>query len=347
MASWEIVALNTTTPQLMAPQSGDTYSLPRPLVGAVGTFTTSTPVLDLSQTWNAGGVTFTGMKLNVTDTASASGSRLIDLQVGGVSQIFGTKMGAFVTTGSINSGGNMRLTTDAGVYSIGASSDVILNRDAANTLALRNGTAAQTFNVYNTYTDASNGEWGTISWNSNVFRIGTTNNGTGASRAVYFMQGGNDRWLISTSGHFLANVTNTYDIGTSTTVAAPRNIYAGSAISAGTTLSAANNINIGNGYRLVSPTKGAIGFFTDGVFTFENSAATNSFTITAGAANLATFNGPVNTLVTTVASLPTAGTAGRRAFVTNALAPTFGSAVVGGGAVNVPVYDTGAAWFVG
>ena len=51
--------------------------------------------------------------------------------------------------------------------------------------------------------------------------------------------------------------------------------------------------------------------------------------------------------VYTVATLPTAGTAGRKAFVSNALTPTFGSAVVGGGAITVPVYDNGLAWIVG
>ena len=49
----------------------------------------------------------------------------------------------------------------------------------------------------------------------------------------------------------------------------------------------------------------------------------------------------------TVATLPTAGTQGRRAWVTNALAPTFGAAVVGGGAVVIPVFDNGTAWIVG
>lgn len=49
----------------------------------------------------------------------------------------------------------------------------------------------------------------------------------------------------------------------------------------------------------------------------------------------------------TVATLPTAGTQGRRAWVTDALAPAFGAAVVGGGAVVIPVFDTGAAWIVG
>ena len=51
----------------------------------------------------------------------------------------------------------------------------------------------------------------------------------------------------------------------------------------------------------------------------------------------------------TVATLPSASTSGvgARAFVTDALAPVFGSAVAGGGAVPIPVYSTGSAWYVG
>lgn len=51
----------------------------------------------------------------------------------------------------------------------------------------------------------------------------------------------------------------------------------------------------------------------------------------------------------TVAALTAAGTAGAgaRDTVTDALGPAFGAAVVGGGAVTVPVYCTGAGWFVG
>ena len=48
----------------------------------------------------------------------------------------------------------------------------------------------------------------------------------------------------------------------------------------------------------------------------------------------------------TVASLP-AGSVGQRSFVTNALAPAFGVAVAGGGAVGVPVYHDGTSWKVG
>ena len=51
----------------------------------------------------------------------------------------------------------------------------------------------------------------------------------------------------------------------------------------------------------------------------------------------------------TVATLPSAVTsgAGARAFVTDALAPTFGATVVTGGAVAVPVYSDGTNWKVG
>lgn len=70
-----------------------------------------------------------------------------------------------------------------GYYSI--NNDTYLYRDgAANTLALRNSTAAQTFNIYNTYTDASNYERAGLGWSGNVFIVGVTKAGTGSSRSL-------------------------------------------------------------------------------------------------------------------------------------------------------------------
>jgi hypothetical protein len=43
-------------------------------------------IYNLSDTWNAGATVFTAIKMNVTDTASAAGSKLIDLQVGGTTR---------------------------------------------------------------------------------------------------------------------------------------------------------------------------------------------------------------------------------------------------------------------
>lgn len=66
-----------------------------------GTITTNIKVLDAKTTWNAGGVTFTGILLNVTDTASAAASLLADLQVGGVSKFKVQKDGLVTTGGAV------------------------------------------------------------------------------------------------------------------------------------------------------------------------------------------------------------------------------------------------------
>jgi len=57
----------------------------------------------------------------------------------------------------------------------------------------------------------------------------------------------------------------------------------------------------------------------------------------------------VQHFTTTLAALPTAATAGAgsRAVISDATAPVFGAAVVGGGAVVSPVYSDGANWIVG
>ena len=56
------------------------------IVSTLGTITAAAQAIDSSVTWNSGATAFTGWKLNVTDTASAAGSLLLDLQVGGVSK---------------------------------------------------------------------------------------------------------------------------------------------------------------------------------------------------------------------------------------------------------------------
>jgi hypothetical protein len=59
------------------------------------TITANAPVLNLEQTWNAGGVTFTGLKFNVASDTSAAASLLMDLQVGTVSKFLVFKNGCF------------------------------------------------------------------------------------------------------------------------------------------------------------------------------------------------------------------------------------------------------------
>lgn len=90
---------------------------------------------------------------------------------------------------------------------------------------------------------------------------------------------------------------------------------------------------------------GAVNTLTERMRIFSTGGVSIGNTTDPGATNLSV-TGTVNTGGYTVATLPTAGTAGRRAYVTNALTPAFGSAVVGGGAVVIPVFDNGTTWIV-
>ena len=69
--------------------------------GTGATVTANTMLLDLSQTWNNGAVAFTGIKENITDTASAASSLLIDLQVSGSSR-FNVSKGGDITIAGLN-----------------------------------------------------------------------------------------------------------------------------------------------------------------------------------------------------------------------------------------------------
>ena len=191
-------------------------------------------IYDLLDQWNAAGTTFTGIKLNVTDSASAAGSLLMDLQVGGVSRFRVDKTGSvalastlvgsvsFAPAITLGTGGFSGMVTvsridDANVNigfgydglqrgavlannanlrwgSFGITfADLFLFRDAANTLAQRNGVNAQAFNLYNTYTDASNYERGFMRFVSNVMEIGAEALGTGTARTVR-IRAGNSAW---------------------------------------------------------------------------------------------------------------------------------------------------------
>jgi hypothetical protein len=82
---------------------------------------------------------------------------------------------------------------------VNVATDLFIYRDAANTLAQRNGANAQAFRVYNT-TDGTNSEFGGIRWAANVFTIGPQTAGTGTARATSFVDGtGTERIGINAS----------------------------------------------------------------------------------------------------------------------------------------------------
>lgn len=269
---------------------------------------------DYSQTriWNNGATTFTAFKQNVTDTASAAGSLLMDLQVGGISKEKTDKSGNKTLAGSLtldsgvanaipylnaskvltsgsaltfdgsvlltsrttdglifnargtgsaqlllsviagdliydSSNGNanhiwkrndvesMRLT-DSGL-GLGPLGDVFITRDAPNTIAQRNGTAAQESRLYKNFTSAVNYERAFFAAGGGIgggLWIGWGSAGAGVNRPMEFGVG-LQAWQITIANHFTAITDNAYDIGASG-ANRPRDYFgAGKITSAGAT----------------------------------------------------------------------------------------------------------------
>ena len=153
----------------------------------------------LSTTWSTSG---TGLGVNA---ASGFAGNLLDLQVNGSSRSRFTNQGtlAFPTNLSVSTApgapgvgnwyGTLGLFNASGLFcSAGAAfnfnsgfavswgSAAYLLDDAANTLAQRNGTNAQTFRVYGTFTDASNYVRAALSSTSTAVTLAAETAGTGA-----------------------------------------------------------------------------------------------------------------------------------------------------------------------
>lgn len=120
-----------------------------------------------------------------------------------------------------------------------AGSQAILQCDAANVLAQRNGTNAQVSYIYNTFTDASNYERVEVGANAggigaNTFGVVQKSAGTGTARDIYLGTAGNTSirfvingaqvWRFATSGSLIANTDNAVDVG-SAGANRPRNIF--------------------------------------------------------------------------------------------------------------------------
>lgn len=211
-------------------------------VGASGltitgaTQTSSFPALNITQTWNASGTTFTAAKVNVTKTAAANGSMLLNLLVGGSSEFEFQPSGTNATGAALIKSGTgylgLSASTRVDIYNnttgvalfdglsftlattqkfswagsgFGSAADLVLLRDAANTLAQRNSTAAQTSRLYETYTDASNYSRLSISAPSGgPITFASEASGTGTGRGFQFTGVGN---VFTTNAFTAGNTT--------------------------------------------------------------------------------------------------------------------------------------------
>jgi hypothetical protein len=171
-----------------------------------GTGTTTKPQVLIEPTgatstaWSTSG---TGLGVNA---ASGFAGNLLDLQVNGTSRVNvdtngqinipapvgSTPLGVFVTQsirlgwndggfgGAVISSGGLLAWSSQANPAKDQIADLRLARDAANTLAQRNGTAAQTFRCYGTYTDASNYVRAALSSSSTAVTLAAETAGTGA-----------------------------------------------------------------------------------------------------------------------------------------------------------------------
>jgi hypothetical protein len=203
---------------------------------ASGTLTASAPALNITQTWNNASVVFKAATINATDTASNGSSLLMDFQVGGATVASVLKTGRIIATSVRTSTSNgLDIGTSGGsaasiAYSgcffraplqvrNAADQNATLNSDAPEILAQRNGTNAQLFRIYNTFTDASNFERGFMRWNSNVLEIGTEAGGTGTARSASITSAGGITLSATNLGiNFRNNSTTIMQIGSRVTI---------------------------------------------------------------------------------------------------------------------------------
>jgi hypothetical protein len=229
--SRKVTGANLRT-QLLAGGTGFTST--DPINAGIGTFvggtrTTSAPVLNVTQTWNDGAVTFTGILANFTNTASAAASLLIDLQVGGISQFKVTRGGAPTFLGAITYGGvtlsnavtgtgNMVLSaspTFSGTVIAAAltASGVITTKDGTEASpGIQLGTAGGTQGFFRAG-NAQIGVSGSLLWATESFDIGSA--GANRPRDGFFARNltvsGTTavQALTATTGGFTGTVTRT------------------------------------------------------------------------------------------------------------------------------------------
>ena len=236
--------------------------------------------------------------------------------------------------------------------------DVSLTRDAANTLAQRNGANAQAFRVYNTYTNDSNYERLASRWVVNSAYLVTESAGTGVGRelivgtvgaaALQLRTANLDRWAVNGSGHFVAN--GAYNIGDGSGNS-PVNIYAENIISAASDIYSASGFGVTNRFYLaaggadgkanLTVYSGAAGVgldvSTDGILGIRTRAQTGNAQLYAAS---------VRGVAVAFSAVPATPVEGMLVAVTDSSTDVWGATITGGGALHVLAYYNGTNWTV-
>jgi hypothetical protein len=170
-----------------------------------GTYTSGTTTLartTVRESSNAGAkVNFTAAPTVALDFQAQDVTNLPPIAVNGAT--IGTN--ALAVTGTVSISGALTLGT----------SGILIG--GTNTVDQRNGANAQTFQVYNTYTDASNYEKIAFRYNANIAQVIQLSAGTGSARALGLYGGAglilsgdiNDgtQWKVLTAGHLVSDLS--------------------------------------------------------------------------------------------------------------------------------------------
>ena len=120
-----------------------TASSAAPLDIQSGTVTTSVPALNIAQTWNNAATTFDApLFMNITNTANDSGSKIIDLQIGGTSKFSIDNTWLFTLSGGTNNVISGYVLIGTNTYIAGAGPYVSSNGQYAFTNASNNPAGA-------------------------------------------------------------------------------------------------------------------------------------------------------------------------------------------------------------
>ena len=315
------------------------------------------PTGTTSTAWSTSG---TGLGVNAPSGFSGN---LLDLQVDGTSHFKVTTGGIFTShfvaastqagqavVLSPNGGASYlaRLSTSTFFTTVGlgisgnpfsTSPDVSLNRDAADILAQRRDTNAQTYRLYNTYTDASNYQRTSITDDSTGLVIDQQYAGTGAARTnlLDLKDNGTSKALVDKDG-----VIASTQIGGN----------GGALVVGGTSITACRSYFGQYGTRLYSNLQFAWGSAGNANLNNLDTGLKRDSAGVVAITDGSTGTGYLKQTPVAVSALPAAATvgAGTRGFVSDstvAASGNFGATVTGGGSNNVPVFSDGTNWLIG
>lgn len=98
------------------PLSGGTMT--GTITSTIGTIVANTPALSATQEWNAAGTTFQGIFLNVTATAAAAASMLLDIQLAGATKFRVDSTGQVRSSGMFVFAGSVGMQDSLNTYNV-------------------------------------------------------------------------------------------------------------------------------------------------------------------------------------------------------------------------------------